>query len=67
MKTPTKILPAPQGSETTKVAQRIFLKPANTTPLLTSSQLIQVTGAQTIQSGQVHQINIPGKGVRQNS
>lgn len=61
MKPPTKILPAPQTNDANKTPQRIFLKPANATPLIAASQLIHVTGGQ---AGQVHQINIPGKGVK---
>lgn len=65
MKSPTKILPAPQTTEASKIAQRIFIKPASATPMIASSQLIQVTGgqAQALQTGQLHQIQIPGKGV----
>lgn len=68
VKSQTKILPAPQSGDTNKVAQRIFIKPANASPLIASSQLIQVTGgqAQALQSGQLHQIQIPGKGVKRN-
>lgn len=65
-KSPTKILPAPQGGTSVKLPQRIFLKPSNTSPIVGTSQLIQVaSGTQTLGSpGQLHQINIPGKGVR---
>lgn len=55
-KSPTKILPAPQVNATNKISQRLIIKPT------TTSQLIQVP--QSIGSTQLHQINIPGKGVR---
>lgn len=61
IKSPTKILPAPQTTSANKVAQRIILKPANTGQQVLSSQIIQMP--QPIGSGQLHQINIPGKGV----
>lgn len=66
-KSPTKILPAPLTSNTgtTKGPQRILLKPTNSTPILGTSQLIQVSGAQPIgTTGQLHQISIPGKGIQ---
>lgn len=55
VKSPTKILPAPQVNSTVKLPQRLILKPS------TGSQIIQVP--QPIASGQLHQINIPGKGM----
>lgn len=66
IKSPTKILPAPQAATvaTSKGPQRIIIKPS-TGPVLGSSQLLQVSGAQPLgTTGQLHQINIPGKGVQ---
>ncbi|KAK5641328.1 hypothetical protein RI129_009875 [Pyrocoelia pectoralis] len=64
-KTHAKILPAPQTTSATKIGQRIILKQANSnTPIITSGQVIQVTGSQPLLSGQLHQINIPGKGIQ---
>ncbi|GJQ82265.1 putative tesmin/TSO1-like CXC domain, cysteine-rich domain protein [Trypoxylus dichotomus] len=63
VRSPTKILPAPQ-STTTKVPQRILLKSNANPTLIAPNQLIQVAGNQPITAGQIHQINIPGKGVQ---
>lgn len=63
IKSPTKILPA-ASSTITKGPQRIIFKTAGSNQtILPSGQLIQVSGSQAINSGQLHQINIPGKGV----
>lgn len=62
MRSPAKILPAPQSS-TSKVPQRILLKSNSNPTLIAPNQLIQVAGSQPITAGQIHQINIPGKGV----
>ncbi|CAG9812753.1 unnamed protein product [Phaedon cochleariae] len=54
-----KILP------TTKLPQRIIFKaPGSTQTILPQGQLIQVPGTQGLNMGQLHQINIPGKGVQ---
>ncbi|KAF5287497.1 hypothetical protein FQA39_LY04125 [Lamprigera yunnana] len=64
-KTHTKILPAPQTTSATKVGQRIILKQANSnSSLMSPGQIIQVAGNQPLLTGQLHQINIPGKGVQ---
>ncbi|KAF2899459.1 hypothetical protein ILUMI_06720 [Ignelater luminosus] len=66
-KTHTKILPAPQVSAANKVAQaqRIILKQTNAnSSIVTPGQIIQVAGNQPLLTGQLHQINIPGKGVQ---
>lgn len=63
LKSPTKILPA-TSLTTSKAQQRIIFK--STTggqTVLPPGQIIQLTGNQSINSGQLHQINIPGKGV----
>lgn len=63
IKSPTKILPATQSSSG-KVPQRIIFKSAGTGhTILSSPQIIQVAGTQALSTGQLHQINIPGKGV----
>ncbi|XP_063904049.1 protein lin-54 homolog isoform X2 [Zophobas morio] len=65
IKSPTKILPATQTTSTSKVPQRIFFKSAATgTTILPSAQIIQVAGTQALSTGQLHQINIPGKGMQ---
>lgn len=65
LKSPTKILPATQVTSASKVPQRIIFKSATGTghTILPSAQIIQVAGTQGINTGQLHQINIPGKGV----
>ncbi|KAK9739358.1 Tesmin/TSO1-like CXC domain, cysteine-rich domain [Popillia japonica] len=63
VRSPTKILPAPQTT-TTKVPQRILVKSNSNPTLIAPNQLIQVAGGQPITAGQIHQINIPGKGVQ---
>ncbi|KAI4457172.1 tesmin/tso1-related [Holotrichia oblita] len=63
VRSPTKILPAPQTT-TAKVPQRILLKSNSNPTLIAPNQLIQVAGGQPITAGQIHQINIPGKGVQ---
>uniref|UniRef100_A0A1Y1NH67 Uncharacterized protein n=1 Tax=Photinus pyralis TaxID=7054 RepID=A0A1Y1NH67_PHOPY len=64
-KTHTKILPAPQAAPTAKLAQRVILKQSNTNmPIITSGQVIQVSGNSPFVTGQLHQINIPGKGIQ---
>ncbi|KAF5277210.1 hypothetical protein FQR65_LT03916 [Abscondita terminalis] len=61
----TKILPAPQTTATTKMGQRIILKQANSSSsIMAPGQIIQVTGSQPLLTGQLHQINIPGKGIQ---
>nr|CAH7756963.1 unnamed protein product [Callosobruchus chinensis] len=64
VKTPTKILPA--GAVTIpKGSQKIIFKTAATNQtIIPSGQLIQVASSQTLASGQLHQINIPGKGMQ---
>lgn len=63
VKSPAKILPA--GSVSVNKGQRIIFKSAGTNQtILPAGQLIQVSGSQTLNTGQLHQINIPGKGVR---
>lgn len=63
VKAPTKILPA--GSIAGgKTAQRIIFKTAaGNQTILPQGQILQLTGSQSLNSGQLHQINIPGKGV----
>ncbi|XP_019881371.1 protein lin-54 homolog isoform X2 [Aethina tumida] len=64
LKSPTKILPA-TSLTTNKAQQRIIFK--STTggqTVLPPGQIIQLTGNQSINSGQLHQINIPGKGMQ---
>ncbi|KAH1025596.1 protein lin-54 homolog isoform X1 [Dendroctonus ponderosae] len=65
IKSPTKISP---GNVTnvagTKGAQRIIFKNAGGNQLLPAGQLIHMTGTQGITNGQIHQINVPGKGVQ---
>ncbi|XP_044252971.1 protein lin-54 homolog isoform X2 [Tribolium madens] len=64
IKSPTKILPATQTT-TGKVPQRIIFKSAGTGhTILSSPQIIQVAGTQALSTGQLHQINIPGKGMQ---
>ncbi|CAH1963002.1 unnamed protein product [Acanthoscelides obtectus] len=64
VKTPTKILPA--GAVTLpKGSQKIFFKTTGTNQtIIPSGQLIQVASSQALASGQLHQINIPGKGMQ---
>nr|CAI5858746.1 unnamed protein product [Callosobruchus analis] len=64
VKTPTKILPA--GAVTIpKGSQKIVFKTAATNQtIIPSGQLIQVASSQALASGQLHQINIPGKGMQ---
>lgn len=62
-RSPTKILPAPQVALSGKVGQRLLLKSGTSSTIFTSNQLIQLAGTQ-LNSNQIHQINIPGKGVR---
>lgn len=62
VKSPTKILPA--GAVSVNKAQRIIFKAAGPNQtILPAGQLIQVSGSQALNTGQLHQINIPGKGV----
>ncbi|XP_018577673.1 protein lin-54 homolog isoform X2 [Anoplophora glabripennis] len=63
IKSPTKILPA-ASSTMTKGPQRIIFKTGSNQTILPSGQLIQVSGSQALNSGQLHQINIPGKGMQ---
>ncbi|KAL3274316.1 hypothetical protein HHI36_015719 [Cryptolaemus montrouzieri] len=59
VKSPTKILPAQ------KIPQHIVYKKASAgQSILPQGQVIQVAGGQTLNTGQLHQINIPGKGVQ---
>lgn len=58
VKSPTKILPAQKGTQ-----HIVYKKPTTAQSLLPQAQVIQVAGAQTLNTGQLHQINIPGKGV----
>lgn len=65
IKSPTKILPATSGSNSPKTPQRIIFKTTGTNQtIIPSGQIIQVAGTQPINTNQVHQINIPGKGVK---
>ncbi|XP_022916448.1 protein lin-54 homolog isoform X2 [Onthophagus taurus] len=66
VRTPAKILPAPSAQVNTvvKQPQRILLKSTSSPTLIAPNQLIQVGGNQPISAGQIHQINIPGKGVQ---
>lgn len=59
VKSPTKILPAQKGTQ-----HIIYKKPSVAQSILPQAQVIQVAGAQTLNAGQLHQINIPGKGVQ---
>lgn len=64
VKAPTKILPAAvSGISNVKGPQRIILKSSNGNQVLPAGQLIQVAGTQGLANGQIHQINVPGKGV----
>nr|XP_974962.1 PREDICTED: protein lin-54 homolog isoform X1 [Tribolium castaneum] len=64
IKSPTKILPATQATGG-KVPQRIIFKSSGTGhTILSSPQIIQVAGTQALSTGQLHQINIPGKGMQ---
>ncbi|KAK9887835.1 hypothetical protein WA026_000146 [Henosepilachna vigintioctopunctata] len=60
VKSPTKILPAQKV-----IPQHIIYKktPAGQS-ILPQGQVIQVASGQTLNAGQLHQINIPGKGVQ---
>jgi hypothetical protein len=65
IKSPTKILPATQTTSTSKVPQRIVFKTSGTGhTILPSAQIIQVAGTQALSTGQLHPINIPGKGMQ---
>ncbi|XP_044758263.1 protein lin-54 homolog isoform X2 [Coccinella septempunctata] len=59
VKSPTKILPAQKGTQ-----HIIYKKPATGQSILPQAQVIQVAGTQALNAGQLHQINIPGKGVQ---
>lgn len=62
VKSPAKILPA--GAVSVNKGQRIIFKTAGPNQtILPAGQLIQVSGSQALNTGQLHQINIPGKGV----
>ncbi|XP_050302540.1 protein lin-54 homolog isoform X2 [Anthonomus grandis grandis] len=62
---PAKILPATAGAATKIGPQRIILKgPGGTINQLPTGQLIQMTGPQGLANGQIHTINVPGKGVQ---
>lgn len=64
IKSPTKILPATTASSSPKTPQRIIFKTTGSNQtIIPSGQIIQVAGTQTLNTNQVHQINIPGKGV----
>ncbi|XP_028145018.1 protein lin-54 homolog [Diabrotica virgifera virgifera] len=64
VKAPTKILPAVSNS-INKGTQRLIFKTAAGSPtILPQGQILQVSAAQAMNSGQVHQINIPGKGMQ---
>ncbi|KAL1497636.1 hypothetical protein ABEB36_008561 [Hypothenemus hampei] len=62
IKSPTKILPA--GVLGVKGTQKIIFKSSNGNQVLPAGQLIQVAGSQGLANGQIHQINVPGKGVQ---
>lgn len=65
IKSATKISPGTTTSVAgTKGGQRIIFKNAGGNQLLPAGQLIHMTGTQGIANGQIHQINVPGKGVR---
>lgn len=67
VKSPTKILPAAVTSMAgSKGTQRIIFKSSGGNQVLPAGQLIQVAGTQGIANGQIHQINVPGKGVSSN-
>ncbi|XP_060522430.1 protein lin-54 homolog isoform X2 [Cylas formicarius] len=64
LKQPTKILPA-TSMGAAKPAQRIIFKNASgAQTILPGGHLIQMTGNQALQTGNIHQINIPGKGMQ---
>ncbi|XP_056633113.1 protein lin-54 homolog [Diorhabda sublineata] len=64
LKVPTKILPAGSNS-TNKSTQRIIFKSASgNQTILPQAQILQVSAAQTLNTGQLHQINIPGRGMQ---
>ncbi|XP_066260452.1 protein lin-54 homolog [Euwallacea similis] len=65
VKSPTKILPAGVSTLTgVKGTQRLILKSSSGSQVLSAGQLIQVAGTQGLSNGQIHQINVPGKGVQ---
>lgn len=72
VKSPTKILPAPvqgQKVQTTKGAQRVIIRQGTQIKGGTivgsgMNQVIRIPASQTINPGQIHQVNIPGKGVQ---
>ncbi|KAJ8978989.1 hypothetical protein NQ317_015705 [Molorchus minor] len=64
IKSPTKILPAASGT-VNKGSQRIIFKATGTNQtIIPTGQLIQVAASQALSTGQLHQINIPGKGMQ---
>ncbi|XP_074032033.1 uncharacterized protein isoform X2 [Leptinotarsa decemlineata] len=65
VKGPAKILPA-SSLTANKGPQKILFKTATSsnTNILPQGQIIQVAGSQTLNSGQLHQINIPGRGMQ---
>lgn len=70
VKSPTKILPAPaQKVQTVKGAQRVIIRQGTQIKGGTivgsgMNQVIRIPASQTINPGQIHQVNIPGKGVQ---
>ncbi|KAG5894475.1 hypothetical protein JTB14_032503 [Gonioctena quinquepunctata] len=64
VKAPTKILPA-NSLATSKVPQKIIFKTTGSNQgILPQGQIIQVAGSQALNTGQLHQINIPGRGMQ---
>ncbi|CAG9774060.1 unnamed protein product [Ceutorhynchus assimilis] len=47
-----------------KKPQKIILKSSGTNQVLPAGQLIQVANSQGLANGQIHQINVPGKGIQ---
>ncbi|KAJ8932690.1 hypothetical protein NQ318_000606 [Aromia moschata] len=64
IKSPAKILPAASGTINKGPQRIIFKTTGGNQAILPSGQLIQVAGSQTLNTGQLHQINIPGKGMQ---
>lgn len=71
MKSPTKILPAPvqgQKIQVPKAPQRVIIRQGQgkggTLVSGGVNQFIRIPTSQALASGQIHQINVPGKGVQ---
>ncbi|CAG9857105.1 unnamed protein product [Phyllotreta striolata] len=64
VKSPAKILPA-SSLAAAKPAQRIIFKTAGgNQTIIPQGQILQLSGTQNLNTGQLHQINIPGKGMQ---